>query len=736
MQGPQGPEPFGDYILLERIAVGGMAELFRGELTTGEEYETPICIKRILPHYSDDENFVNMFIDEATIAAQLAHPNIVKIYDFNAYDGSYYIAMELVDGKDLKQTLELAYRRQTRLTAPMIAYISRDIVSALHYAHARRVDGKPLGIIHRDVSPHNVLLGFNGDVKLTDFGIAKAASRLTHTRAGTVKGKCAYMSPEQARGKTLDGRSDLFGVGILMHEMLTGRRLFTGESDFEILTKVIRDPIPKPSDLVPGIDPELEQICLKTLEREREHRWRDGLEMEAALNDWMRARGVDHSNTGLDRFVQTIFGRADFPLPQPGEAMPAPSKQEEMALAAAMPTAMLTPDLLPDPPSGGPPAPSGLRPMPGAAKEVDPNLQRTQALDMPPLAGGGAGGPQLSGDKTAIFDLDSAPDDFSLPSSGGGYDNGGYSEPDYSGGGDKHESTAVFDAVEHELPPQVDDGRPAWFNAALIAAIFGVLALTVGVIAVGAVILKPALMGETSADSATTAKSPDTRASDKPRKGDKKDDAKKDDEVAKKDDAPKKDDAKKDDPKKDDSKAIAAKTDQDDKAQADDASPEKGDKKDDDGAKKDDDAKKDDEVAKKDDAPKKDDAKKDDPKKDDEAPDAKDDKAVADQEPKKDDPKKDDDKGAAAKKGDAAQEGDKDDNAGGNTGLGTITIKATPWADVFLDGRRLGRTPINRVEVSTGKHVILFKNGDLRQRQRKDIEVASGEDAVITHDFK
>ncbi|MEO1273022.1 MAG: serine/threonine-protein kinase, partial [Myxococcota bacterium] len=493
MQGSQGPEPFGDYVLLERIAVGGMAELFRAELMNGEQFETPICIKRILPHYSDDENFVNMFIDEATIAAQLAHPNIVKIYEFNAYDGSYFIAMELVDGKDLKQTLELAYRKQTRLTAPMIAYIARDVVSALHYAHARRVDGKPLGIIHRDVSPHNVLLGFNGDVKLTDFGIAKAASRLTHTRAGTVKGKCAYMSPEQARGKTLDGRSDLFSVGILIHEMLTGRRLFTGESDFEILSKVIRDPIPRPSDIVPDVDPELEQICIRTLERDRDRRWRDGMEMEEALTNWMRARGVDHTNTGLDRFVQSVFGRANHPLPTPGVSSTPHSKQDEMALAAAMPTAMLTPGMLPEEsPSNNSAPPSD-----------DPNMQRTMALDMPPSPSGPPPTAQNSDDRTAIFDLDSAPSDLGL----GGYDDPSPPPPqpatDYGSDSQKHERTAVFNALDHDLgPPPGHPARPPsppptnWFNIALIGAIFGVLGLTLCVIAVGAIMLEPDLLGE------------------------------------------------------------------------------------------------------------------------------------------------------------------------------------------------------------------------------------------------
>ncbi len=329
-------EPFGNYVLLERVAIGGMAELFRAESLIGQTFPTEICIKRILPHYSEDDAFIRMFIDEATIAAKLDHDNIVRIYDFDMVEDCYYIAMELVHGRDLKQTLELCGTRGTRLTVPMVAQITAEVCRALDYAHKKVVDGRPLNIIHRDVSPHNVLVSFGGEVKITDFGIAKAASRLTTTRAGTVKGKCAYMSPEQARGKSLDPRSDLFSIGIIMHEMLTGRRLFSGESDFDILTKVLKEPISPPGQLVEGIDPEIDRICMRALERDRDDRYPDCAAMERDLMQWLRNRGYSAEYIGLGTFMQALYGLIQAPLPQTGAPIIEPDMSEIASMATAM----------------------------------------------------------------------------------------------------------------------------------------------------------------------------------------------------------------------------------------------------------------------------------------------------------------------------------------------------------------------------------------------------------------
>ena len=327
------PEPFGNYILLERVAIGGMAEIFRAR-DTNDGSQQDICIKRILPHYSEDDAFINMFIDEASIAAKLQHTNIVQIYDFDTVEGCYYIAMELIDGKDLKQTLEFCQTQHTEMGVEHVMIVVSALCKALGYAHTKEVAGEPLNIVHRDVSPHNVLIGFNGDVKLTDFGIAKAASRLTTTRAGTVKGKCAYMSPEQARGKTLDGRSDIFSIGILMYEMLTNRRLFTGDSDFDILTKVLKENIQAPSSHRSNIDPEAERICLKALERDRDRRYSSCEEMDVDVSAWVSSRVTGDS--GLGMFMGRLFGREVGEL-RAATSAPVP---EDVAAIADMKTAM------------------------------------------------------------------------------------------------------------------------------------------------------------------------------------------------------------------------------------------------------------------------------------------------------------------------------------------------------------------------------------------------------------
>jgi serine/threonine protein kinase len=336
------PESFGNYILLERVAIGGMAEIFRA-VDTRDSEKRDICIKRILPHYSEDDAFINMFIDEASIAAKLQHINIVQIYDFDTVEGCYYIAMELIDGKDLKQTLEVCAEQRVELSTEIVMVIVGSLCRALGYAHTKEVDGKPLHIVHRDVSPHNVLLGFNDEVRLTDFGIAKAASRLTTTRAGTVKGKCAYMSPEQARGKSLDGRSDIFSIGILMHEMLSNRRLFTGDSDFDILTKVLKEDIVPPGAFRSGLDPEVERICMKALERDRDRRYGSCSEMDDDVTAWIRQQIGTDDKANLGSFMGRLFGREDGDLPTAST----PPLPDDIGAIAEMKTAMFDRDALP-----------------------------------------------------------------------------------------------------------------------------------------------------------------------------------------------------------------------------------------------------------------------------------------------------------------------------------------------------------------------------------------------------
>lgn len=301
-------QPFGKYLLLECVAVGGMAEIFRAKTVGADGFEKEVAVKRILPSYSEDDGFVTMFKDEAKIAAQLDHPNIVKVFDFDEVGGDYYIAMELIRGTDLKRLLENTDKHNKRFTPTQVAYIASETAKALDYAHKRiGADGEPLGIVHRDVTPHNIMLSYEGAVKLMDFGIAKAASRATKTRAGTVKGKCAYMSPEQARGKPLDGRSDMFSLGIIMWEMLTGRRLFSGGSDFDVLSKVLKSEIIAPRDIDSNVPEGLSQIVMRVLNRDRDQRYTDCGHLLQELNAFLFSQ-PDAQHHQLDWYVQCLSG--------------------------------------------------------------------------------------------------------------------------------------------------------------------------------------------------------------------------------------------------------------------------------------------------------------------------------------------------------------------------------------------------------------------------------------------
>lgn len=282
------PIVFGKYLLLDRINVGGMAEVFKAKTFGVEGFQRLIAIKRILPNMAEDDEFINMFVDEARIAVQLSHPNIVQIYELGKFENQYYIAMEYVPGKDLRQFLDLYRKREKLLPLPAAAYVVTRVCEGLDYAHHQTdPSGRPLNVIHRDVSPQNILLGYEGAVKVTDFGIAKAEDRASKTQAGVLKGKFGYMSPEQVRGLEIDRRSDIFAVGILMYEMLTGQRLFVGESDFSTLEKVRAAEIPPPREHNPSIPEELEAILLKTLAKDRDERYQTGSDLVDDLQQYL-----------------------------------------------------------------------------------------------------------------------------------------------------------------------------------------------------------------------------------------------------------------------------------------------------------------------------------------------------------------------------------------------------------------------------------------------------------------
>jgi serine/threonine protein kinase len=339
-----------------------MAEVYTAKSFGIEGFEKIIAIKRILPTMAEDEDFIRMFIDEAKIAGHLTHANIVPIYELGKIGESHYIAMEYVWGKDLLQIMNRFRRMRKHMPPVMAAWIASKMCEGLDFAHRKRDrHGNPLNIVHRDVSPQNVLVSYEGQVKLIDFGIAKAAARNTKTQAGVLKGKFGYMSPEQVRGIGVDHRSDIFAVGTCLHEMLTGERLFVGESDFSTLEKVRNAEVVPPSTMVPDVPKELEQIVLKALAREVEDRWQSAGEMHEALQmfiakekppfgtsklaAWMRtafAAEMAKEKARLDAFAK-ITKPASVPPPPPGRAsapsaprkLPPPPPPPRAAVAAA-----------------------------------------------------------------------------------------------------------------------------------------------------------------------------------------------------------------------------------------------------------------------------------------------------------------------------------------------------------------------------------------------------------------
>lgn len=302
------PKRFGKYLLVRKIAVGGMAEVFLAKVTGAEGFQRTVVVKRILPSYSEDESFVSMFIDEARIAAALHHANIIQVLDFDKIEDCYYIAMEYVEGRDLRKVLDKGKKTGPKMSPVLAAHVASLVAAGLHYAHTRRSEtGEPLNIVHRDVSPQNILVSFAGDVKLTDFGIAKAAARCTKTQVGLIKGKCAYMSPEQAKGKPIDARSDIFALSAVLWEMLTYRRLFEGDNDFEILNNVLNQSIPPPSLFSPEVVRDLDAIVLRGLARALDERYQDMAALERDLQNFVFRHASSRDDIDIGAYMRALF---------------------------------------------------------------------------------------------------------------------------------------------------------------------------------------------------------------------------------------------------------------------------------------------------------------------------------------------------------------------------------------------------------------------------------------------
>jgi serine/threonine protein kinase len=302
-------EVIGRYEILHRLGSGGMAEVFLGRARGEGGFEKLVAVKRILPHLAQNHEFVSMFIDEARISATLSHSNIGQIFEFGRADEGYFLAMEFVPGLDLRG-IHRHLRRSRELAPPAVAaYLIQQVCAGLEHAHGTcDATGRPLGIIHRDVSPSNVLVSFEGEVKLIDFGIAKAARRMTETVGAGLKGKYAYMSPEQALGRELDARSDVFGAGILLFELLTGKNPFLGENDLATLERVRRAKVAAPSSYRAEVDAELDAICLRALRREPAERFTSAGELGEALERHARRTGFTARQAA--RWIRETFAEA------------------------------------------------------------------------------------------------------------------------------------------------------------------------------------------------------------------------------------------------------------------------------------------------------------------------------------------------------------------------------------------------------------------------------------------
>ncbi|HUJ61048.1 MAG TPA: serine/threonine-protein kinase [Kofleriaceae bacterium] len=302
------------YEILAKLATGGMAELFLARGVGAAGVERYVVLKRVLRERAADVHFVRMFLDEARLAAQLQHPNVAQVYDIGKLGDSFFFTMEYVHGETVRALLHRSHALRSPIPIPNVLAIGAGAAAGLHHAHERiGMDGRPLGIVHRDVSPSNLMVSFEGNVKVVDFGVAKAAHRAHETRSGTMKGKISYMSPEQCRGAPLDRRSDLFSLGIVMWEMLTSERLYKRGSDFDTMAAIVSEPPDPPSRHRADVPRELDEIVLRLLAKSPDDRFQTGDELLERLEGSGVRTGHVVSIAALGRTMRELFGQRPEP---------------------------------------------------------------------------------------------------------------------------------------------------------------------------------------------------------------------------------------------------------------------------------------------------------------------------------------------------------------------------------------------------------------------------------------
>ncbi len=311
--GPPLLQPYGQYVLVRKLAEGGMAEIFLAKLLGADGFERNVVIKRMLSSLSSLPDFVEMFRDEARLAAKLSHPNIIQIHELGFIEDCYYICMEYLAGEDFSRTLRQAGRKRQYTPVPIAMRVLVDAARGLHYAHDFTNEaGEPQHIVHRDISPSNLYVTYQGQVKVLDFGIAKAASRVVQTRTGVVKGKYMYMAPEQAQGAEVDRRSDVFSLGVSLYESLTNVRPFARENDLAILNALLQSDFMPPAALRRDLPPELDAVVLKAMSLRPEDRYATAGEFADALEHCLEGKLAVATHQELGAYLREQFGEVRF----------------------------------------------------------------------------------------------------------------------------------------------------------------------------------------------------------------------------------------------------------------------------------------------------------------------------------------------------------------------------------------------------------------------------------------